>query len=314
MSAAAAGSGAPEGPTPAVSVVIPTWRRADSIRRAVDSVLRQTWRDLEVIVVDDASGDGTLEVLAQVADPRLWVLSHAANAGACAARNTGVRAARADWIAFQDSDDEWLPEKLDRQMARLADAAPDGRPWAGVYCAMLSVDRPPEGGHPRVFHLPRPAHRLEGDLSAELLEGNLISTQTLVARRAALIEAGLFDESLPKMQDWDLALRLAPLGPIAYVETPLVVQTFSENSLTRARDKRFAGYAGVLAKHAAAFAAHPAVLARHCQAMALGRAELGDRRGALAWTRRALATAPGRIAPRGWLRLGRALLTGVRAA
>ncbi len=99
---------------------MPAWNRADSIVMAVESVLRQSFADFELLVVDDGSTDGTMEALAGVADPRLRRLANPRNLGASAARNTGIRAARADWVAFQDSDDEWLPLKLEKQMARLA--------------------------------------------------------------------------------------------------------------------------------------------------------------------------------------------------
>src|SRR5262245_12992873 len=106
--------------SPAVSVVLPAYNRAGSIGGAIPSVLRQTWADFELIVIDDGSEDGTLEAAAGIRDPRLRLIAGQSNRGAAAARNRGAAVARADWIAFQDSDDEWLPEKLEKQMARLA--------------------------------------------------------------------------------------------------------------------------------------------------------------------------------------------------
>ncbi|MEO0679251.1 MAG: glycosyltransferase family 2 protein [Pseudomonadota bacterium] len=295
------------GRTPAVSVVIPTYRRAGSITAAVRSVLRQTWTDFELIVVDDGSGDGTLEALAAIDDPRLKVLEHETNRGANAARNTGLRAARADWVAFQDSDDEWLPEKLEAQLRRIGHGGPEAEAWIGVYCAMLQVDRRPDGRIETAW-LPRPAARREPDLADELLRGNMISTQVLLARRAKLIEAGLFDEDLGKMQDWDMALRFAPLGRIAYVDRPLAIQLLSEDSLTRMRDRRQRAYAQVLSRHAARFAQDPAALAEHRYRLALGAAGLGRRGEALGWAWRALAARP--FEARWWVRIGRALLRG----
>ena len=106
--------------TPPVSVVIPAYNRAATIGAAIESVLRQTWEDFELVVVDDGSTDGTLEAARRIADPRLRVVAAPHNMGAAGARNLGVAEARGTWIAFQDSDDEWLPEKLAKQMARLA--------------------------------------------------------------------------------------------------------------------------------------------------------------------------------------------------
>ena len=136
----------PAAPLPAVSVVLPAYNRADSIRLAIDSVLRQSFTDFELIIVDDASTDGTRAVAEAVADPRVRVIAHPANRGASAARNSGVAAARAPFVAFQDSDDEWLPRKLEKQMARLL--AP-GAGYVAAYCGMRILDEPtdePTGG------------------------------------------------------------------------------------------------------------------------------------------------------------------------
>ncbi len=106
-----------------VSVIIPTYNRAGLVQEAVASVLAQTWRDFEVLVVDDGGSDGTDAALAPYAS-RLRLLRRESRGGVSAARNTGIEAARGEWLAFLDSDDLWLPEKLARQMAYLA-AHPD---------------------------------------------------------------------------------------------------------------------------------------------------------------------------------------------
>ncbi|TAK34595.1 MAG: glycosyltransferase family 2 protein, partial [Saprospiraceae bacterium] len=103
-------------PTPAVSVIIPTYNRAKTIERAIDSVLNQTFSDLELIVVDDCSTDFTVDVIKQYTDERLIYIRHENNRGEGGARNTGIRNSRAKYIAFLDSDDEWFPNKLEKQM------------------------------------------------------------------------------------------------------------------------------------------------------------------------------------------------------
>ena len=120
----------PASPPPPVSVVIPAYNRAPTIGAAIDSVLRQTFTDFELVVVDDGSTDGTLTAARAIADPRLRVIAAPQNMGAAGARNLGVAEARGTWIAFQDSDDEWLPEKLAKQMARLATPPPPALPRA----------------------------------------------------------------------------------------------------------------------------------------------------------------------------------------
>jgi glycosyltransferase involved in cell wall biosynthesis len=269
---------------PAVSVVLPAFNRAETIRAAIASVLRQSWRDFELLVVDDGSTDGTLEAAKAEADRRVRVLSTPRNLGAAGARNHGLAAARAPWIAFQDSDDEWLPEKLARQMARLLEP---GAGWIGAHCGMIVMGRAED--RPRARSPGRPAGRTEvryipdasvrapeGDILAEVLRKSFISTQMLVARRDALEAVGGFDEELRALVDWELMLRLAPRGPFAFVDEPLVLQRFSANSITRDRARRAEARARIIAKHRALFARHPAVLARHYRTLAGEHRLLGD--------------------------------------
>jgi glycosyltransferase involved in cell wall biosynthesis len=244
-----------------VSVVIPAFNRAASIGAAIASVLRQTWADFELIVVDDGSTDGTLEAAARVPDPRIRLVANPGNLGAAAARNTGIREARGAWVAFQDSDDEWLPLKLEKQMARLL--AP-GADFVAGFCGMMVIGRA-EGqdrGRPRIAYLPHSGLRqVEGDIERALLAGNFVSTQTLVARRDVLFAIGGFDESLPAVEDWDCALRLAGQGPIAFLDEPLVLQRFSHNSLSRDLARRLAARAAIVEKHRVLYALHPEFLA-----------------------------------------------------
>src|ERR1043166_1854397 len=113
-------TGGPRGAGPLVSVVLPTYNRAHTLARAVRSVLAQSHRHLEIVVVDDGSTDATVALVQKLAleDPRVRLVQQA-NRGPAAARNTGVRQARGEFVAFQDSDDEWLVEKLERQLAAL---------------------------------------------------------------------------------------------------------------------------------------------------------------------------------------------------
>ena len=119
-----------------VSVILPLYNRAESIVGAINSVLDQTYRNLELIVVDDASTDQSIELVEAISDPRIRLLRHETNQGAAAARNTGIEAAKGGYVAFQDSDDEWLPEKLDKQMQVFL-AAPEG--VGAVYCGFVRM-------------------------------------------------------------------------------------------------------------------------------------------------------------------------------
>jgi glycosyltransferase involved in cell wall biosynthesis len=102
---------------PVISVIIPTYNRAHLVGRAIRSVLAQTFQDWELIVVDDGSSDNTEEVVCSFQDPRICYISHEVNRGGSAARNTGIKVARGEYVSFLDSDDEWLPEKLEKQLA-----------------------------------------------------------------------------------------------------------------------------------------------------------------------------------------------------
>lgn len=280
---------------PAVSVVMPAWNRVGSIRMAVESVLRQTFTDFELLVVDDGSTDGTMDALAGITDPRLRCLANPHNMGPSAARNTGIRAARGDWVAFQDSDDEWLPRKLEMQMARLAEAGPE---VVACYTGMGIVGLPqpelalPDRLHPdraqsdrnrrtTLRYIPGPKEpKVEGALREALLARSFISTQMLMARRSTLLKIGGFDEGLPALVDWDCVIRLSEHGTFAFVDAPLVLQYFSDNSITHSNAKRMQARTLILEKHQAALSAYPQVLAAHHVAIAGEQRRLGDIAGA----------------------------------
>jgi hypothetical protein len=204
---------------PSVSVVIPTYNRAQTIGRAVDSVLAQTYSDLEVIVVDDGSTDDTRQVLARYGDAIRYLYQE--NQERRVARNNGIRHACGEYIAFLDSDDLWLPDKLRRQVALL-----DQNPQVGlVYGQMFPID--PDG----TWHLratrctgwgqPGPAMIFE-----QLVMRNLIPTPTVVARKRCFDHVGGFDPSLTCSEDWDLWLRIALHYEIAFMPEPLAGATF----------------------------------------------------------------------------------------
>lgn len=296
----------------AISVVIPAYNREETVRVAVESVLRQTHPDLEVIVVDDASTDDTVAAVGAIADQRLRLLPHQRNLGGAAARNTGIRAARHGWVAFQDSDDEWLPRKLELQLAAIARLGPE---TVGAYCGMIRPG-PPREGRPdprRLAYWPAPRRDvpLEGDLYRSLaVGGSLISTQTLVARRDALLAAGGFDEGLKALQDWDLVLRLSRLGPIAFEPEPLVIQRYSPNSLTRSIRNRADAREAIVARHLDEMATAPDRLAEYYHQIGSMRRQTGEHRAARAALVEALRRDPARL--RAWAGLARALLAGLR--
>lgn len=206
---------------PLISVIIPTYNRRELLLRAIDSVLKQTHADLEVIVVDDASADGTQSAVLDLQDERVRYVRQTENAGACAARNRGLDMARGEYIAFQDSDDVFHEDKLEQQLAYLTETGADV-----TACAMNRVRW---DGVQEVF----PPNAENRDLPyPELLLENLCSTQCIFAK-AEVFQALRFDEGLPRLQDWDVMLRIAQRFRIRLDARPLVDVHLQPDSISQ---------------------------------------------------------------------------------
>jgi glycosyltransferase involved in cell wall biosynthesis len=205
--------------TPLVSVVIPTYQRPTFLGRAIESVLKQTYENWELLVIDDndPASEARRETEALMRrfeeDARIRYLKHERNQGGAAARNTGIEQARGEYVAFLDDDDEWLPEKLTAQLLVFAKVKAD---TAAVYTGFYRIT---ESSHNPSVQLPK--HR--GNLFEALLKRNVVgTTSTLLCRRKVLLQVGLFDPALPAKQDVDLYLRLARYFRFDYVAEPLV--------------------------------------------------------------------------------------------
>lgn len=204
-----------------ISVILPTYNRRELLLRAIDSVLCQTHDDLEVIVVDDASTDGTQSAVLDLQDERIRYVRLTENAGACAARNRGLDMARGEYIAFQDSDDVFHADKLEKQLEYLRETGADV-----VACAFNRVRW---DGVQEVF----PPHAENRELPyQELLLENLCSTQCILARRE-VFEAIRFDEQLPRLQDWDVMLRIARQFRVQLDARPLVDVHLQPDSISQ---------------------------------------------------------------------------------
>ena len=226
---------------PSVSVILPTYNRASLLRESIDSVLAQTYSDFELLVVDDGSTDDTREVVAGIDDKRLRYIGLAKNRGQAAARNTGIKEAKASLIASQDSDDIWLPEKLDMQVSTLRESSP---PTGVVYTAYERIC-----GNGSEVLPPRRRVPKTGDVHARLLRGNFITTQTTLIRRECLEKAGLFDEAQRSMDDWDLFIRLSKDYHFAFVDKVLVKYRVSSDSVSVDMDRFVFSYERILCRH-----------------------------------------------------------------
>lgn len=216
-----------EAHSPSISVVIPSYNRAALLPRAIASVLSQTFSDLECIVVDDGSTDQTPQVMAGFQDPRLRVIRLPGNGGYSRAINTGIRVARGRLIAFLDSDDEWLPKKLERQVARLHGC---GDPGATVVYCRCTVRDALSG---RIWRRPHMVY--EGDVFRYLLGGWHPTTPSLLlVDRRSLLGVGGFNENLPCAQDYDLWLRLAEASYrfVATDEVLVIKHEYSDDQMS----------------------------------------------------------------------------------
>ena len=196
---------------PEVSVIIPTYNSARYITEAVDSVLAQTFRDFEVIVIDDGSTDETELVMRQYGVPVKYIRQE--NTGVSGARNTGIKESSGRYVAFVDADDVWHPQKLERQMAAL-NGSMDHR---ACYCAFTVTD-------PSLVPLEISRSIRTGPLLEDLLlSGNVVGTpSTVICERSLFEEAGCFDSALSQCADWELWVRLSLRTDFFYLDEPLV--------------------------------------------------------------------------------------------
>lgn len=214
-----------------VSVVIPAYNGAPYIGEALDSVFRQTGVDMEVIVVDDGSTDGTGEVVQNYRGGAVTYLRQA-NRGNSHARNRGILASSSEFIAFQDADDIWLEGKLATQLPLL-----EGRPEVGLVYSNTYLLRGSTYLSDTAFHLYPPSR---GRIFGELFQRSFIPTHTVVARRSCLEQAGLFNEELRIVGDYDLWLRIAARYELEFVATPLSAYRTDGTGISRNKEMALA--------------------------------------------------------------------------
>jgi glycosyltransferase involved in cell wall biosynthesis len=255
---------------PVVSVVVPAFNRAPVITDAIRSVLAQSFQELEIVVVDDGSRDATAETVLRMArsEPRIRLIRHEANRGAQAARNTGIRAALGEWIAFLDSDDTWLTSSLQVRIAaaQLQDVH--------VVHSPGFVLRFGEGER-ETFDVPA----LCGNVYRQLLRGAGPLFPALLVRAKALQQIGGLDEAIVAYQEWDTAIRLAKRFEFAFAPEPTFVydcrgtDTISKNLLRGAK-----GYEQILRKHFRdiALKAGPRALSEHYARLSSEYRSAGD--------------------------------------
>ena len=217
--------------TPKVSIILPTYNRAYIIEKAIQSVLNQTYQDFELIIVDDGSTDNTEEIIKklQEKDKRIRYIKLETNKGAAAARNEGIKIAHGKYITFQDSDDEWLPEKLEKQM-KIFETTPED---IIVYTGFWRID-----GDEKTYIPDINISNREGNIHKELLKRNFIGTPSILLLKKNLEKIGMFDENLSRLQDWDLAIRLSKYYNFKLIDEPLYISYVLSDSIS-ANDETF---------------------------------------------------------------------------
>ena len=254
---------------PRVSVVIPTYNRGELLCETIDSVLAQTYHDFEIIVVDDGSTDNTAQLLSRYQDDVRLVYRAHKNSGVAATRNYGIRLARGEFLAFLDSDDRWLPQKLERQV-QFADAHPE----YGLIATEISNFN--KRGVVVETKNKAAAYRIKnGHVVEELLFGNWIQTSTVLARRECVQAVGGFDEEVGQFgEDWLTWMRIASRSPIYFLPEPLVEYRIHEESLTsHLPEAQYESLMKILAKLEALpqFQANPKLLRSARYKVCLGR-------------------------------------------
>lgn len=215
---------------PTVSVILPTYNRAHLIGRSIQSVLDQTYKDFEIVVVDDGSSDNTKEVIDSFSDMRIKYVRQQENRGASAVRNIGIKLAKGDYIAFQDSDDEWFSNKLEKQMEAFENVSSE---VGVIYTDMLRINNKGE-----IKYWYSPIVTYDNLINPRTLDYQVagIGIQSTLIKKECFNRVGYFDEKFPRFIDLELFIRLSKYYHFYHIKQPLVkywtVDGISSNNKT----------------------------------------------------------------------------------
>jgi glycosyltransferase involved in cell wall biosynthesis len=201
---------------PVVTVIIPTYNRENLIARSIQSVLCQSYEDFEVIVVDDGSKDRTKELVKSLSDPRIKYIRLEENRGAGTARNIGIKRTRGKFIAFQDSDDEWLPEKLEKQMVIFE------KNTLGIGVVYSDMERVLKDKTIKYHGSPKIASGRLIDPATQFYQVCMLGIQSSIIRRECFDRVGYFNENIPSLEDLELFIRLSRHFDFYHIQEPLV--------------------------------------------------------------------------------------------
>lgn len=231
---------------PKVSVIIPTYNSANLIGRAIGSVLAQTYHNFEVIIVDDGSTDNTEEVVRELQekDERIIYRKLEKNSGGAAKpKNIGIKIAKGDYIATLDADDEWFPEKLEKQLDIFKESTKSNLGFVGCFAKHIYEEDDVEF----LFKIPRHEDVLRYILARDYMG----SGSSMMYKSGVFSNAGVFDEALKSGQDTEMRIRLAQLYDFDFVEEPLITYYFHEENIssTLSIEKRMEDIEYIIEKH-----------------------------------------------------------------
>jgi glycosyltransferase involved in cell wall biosynthesis len=273
----------PEVHHPKASVIIPTHNRATLLPRAMNSVLSQTFTDFELIIVDDASQDNTERVVRSISDPRIRYLRHEIGRGGAAARNSGIREAKGKFIAFLDDDDEWLPAKLEKQIA--------------VFCRQTNNDLGVVLCGSKVYRagtVRQSIPHTRGWIYEQKLSfRHAATTSTILVLSTCLERVGGFDETLPAFQEWDLLLRLSKEYQFDYVDEVLHIYHEHDGArISSSVEKQIRAMQLISKKYAQELQARPKIMSKHRVKLGRMHMRIGQFPEAKAQIAAALRTSP----------------------
>lgn len=209
-----------------VSVILPTYNRKHTIKKALDSVLQQTYSNLEVIIIDDGSTDNTSDLIASYTDTRIHYIYSPQNNGVSVARNTGISQANGEYIAFQDSDDIWHPQKISKQINAFKK---DPKTQFCYHKIQYDIS------YDECLILPNddiPIENKNGMIFPQMLYSNLVPCPSLMVKSSFIQNIGLFDPSYPALEDYDYALRLSKNGSAKFIDEVLLYAGISPGGIS----------------------------------------------------------------------------------
>ena len=223
-----------------ISVIIPTYNRAKMIVQCIESVLNQSYPVNEIIIIDDNSTDNSIKRLNKFKE-NIIILKTEKQSGAQTARNIGINAAESDWIAFLDSDDEWLPNKIEKQVSALKKVNYD--PWTVVHgdCFVRNIDSDKN----KHLHL----DYLDGkNVYNQLLSQSNTFFPSILTSKKALSKINFLDENTPSYHEWDTSIRLAKYCRFIHIQEPLFTYNIHKNTISNNTDKSIQGYQYIINK------------------------------------------------------------------